>query len=86
MTTTPSTTTPLTIHPRLLGLLVAILPVAYSDGTGGLPCDLCAADIAIKPTSRLAARLATDSDTRSSGCSSVAINAVMTASVMTTPR
>jgi hypothetical protein len=39
---------------------IAILPVAYSDGTtAGQPCDLCPPSIAMKTTSRLAARLAT---------------------------
>ncbi|MFN2425992.1 MAG: hypothetical protein ABR587_06055 [Candidatus Binatia bacterium] len=38
---------------------LAILPVAYSDGTAGQPCDLCPPSVAMKPTSALAARLAT---------------------------
>ncbi|HXC53158.1 MAG TPA: hypothetical protein VN634_19885 [Candidatus Limnocylindrales bacterium] len=38
---------------------IAILPVAYSDGTGGLPCDVCPPSVQMKPTSAHAARLAT---------------------------
>jgi hypothetical protein len=38
---------------------VAILPVAWTDGTSGQPCDLCPASVAMKPTDALSARLAT---------------------------
>jgi hypothetical protein len=38
---------------------VAVLPVAYTDGTKTLACDLCGADVAMKPTSAKAARLVT---------------------------
>lgn len=38
---------------------IAILPVAYSDGSVGQPCDVCPPSIAMKPTSALAARLVT---------------------------
>lgn len=39
---------------------IAVLPVAYVDAAGeGQPCDLCPADLKMKPTSRLPARLIT---------------------------
>ena len=38
---------------------IAILPVAWSDATGGSPCDLCAPDVAMKESDALTARLAT---------------------------
>jgi hypothetical protein len=38
---------------------VSILPVAWTDGTTGQPCDLCPATLSMKPTDALSARLAT---------------------------
>ncbi len=38
---------------------IAILPVAYTDGANGQPCDLCPASVAMKPTDALSARLVT---------------------------
>jgi hypothetical protein len=38
---------------------VAILPVAYTDGATAQPCDLCPTGLAMRPTGRLQARLAT---------------------------
>lgn len=38
---------------------VAILPVAWTDGTNGQPCDLCPDSVAMKATDALTARLAT---------------------------
>lgn len=38
---------------------IAILPVAYTDGTTAMPCDLCPPDLAMQPTGRMQARLAT---------------------------
>src|SRR5690349_6778160 len=38
---------------------IAILPVAWTDGTIGQPCDLCPASVVMKPTDLLSSRLAT---------------------------
>lgn len=38
---------------------IAILPVAWTDGTSGQPCDLCPETVTMKPTDELSARLAT---------------------------
>ena len=38
---------------------IAILPVAYTDGVAGQPCDVCPASVAMQPTNALAARLVT---------------------------
>lgn len=38
---------------------IAILPVAWTDGTNGQPCDLCPASVVMKPTDLLSSRLAT---------------------------
>jgi hypothetical protein len=38
---------------------VAILPVAWTDGTNGQPCDLCPPSVTLKATDALSARLAT---------------------------
>ena len=38
---------------------IAILPVAYTDGSAGQPCDVCPPSVVMKPTSVLAARLVT---------------------------
>jgi len=38
---------------------IAILPVAYSDGSGGQPCDVCPPSVAMKSTSAMSARLVT---------------------------
>ncbi len=38
---------------------VAILPVAWTDGTNGQACDLCPASVAMKPTDAVSARLLT---------------------------
>lgn len=38
---------------------IAILPVAYTDGSSGQPCDLCPESVTMKPTDALSARLVT---------------------------
>jgi len=38
---------------------IAILPVAYSDGSGGQPCDVCPPSVVMKTTSAMSARLVT---------------------------
>lgn len=38
---------------------VAVLPVAYSDGAGGQPCDLCPPSLVMKPATRVQSRLLT---------------------------
>jgi hypothetical protein len=38
---------------------VAVLPMAYIDASGGQPCDLCPAEVQMKPTSPSSARLIT---------------------------
>jgi hypothetical protein len=54
----PSTSTAVEVEGSSLRK-VAILPIAWTDGTSGQPCDLCPPSVALKPTDAVSARLAT---------------------------